>query len=191
MVQEILKKEILLEKNKKVWIFDNIFDFSKRTELYTYATTSLFKIDGSDNGLLELKNHLSLVSVYSSIDVHRMGIFDFIPDDIKKKFNITLDTLSHAMINLCTPADRFHIHIDNYGKGLTMIYYLNVNWNPEWGGDTLFLDEDAKEIQYVSQYKPGRLVLFDSSIPHLIRPSTALAPHFRFSFAAKFISYHD
>jgi hypothetical protein len=188
MVQEILRKEITLDKNKKIWIFDNIFDFSKRTELYTYATSSLFKIDGSDNGLLELKDHLSLVSVYSPADVHRMGMFDFMPDEVKKEFNISLDTMSHAMINLCTPADRFHTHVDNYGKGLTMVYYLNMNWDVEWGGDTLFLDETGKEVQYTSQYRPGRMILFDSSIPHLIRPSTVLAPHFRLSFAAKFVS---
>jgi hypothetical protein len=188
MVQEVLRKEILLEKNKKVWIFDNIFDLSKRTELYSYATSSLFKIDGTDNGLLELKDHLSLVSVYTDIDVHRMGILDAISEDVKKEFNIGLDTMSHAMINLCTPADRFHTHVDNYGKGLTMVYYLNMNWDPEWGGDTLFLNETGQDFQYVSQYKPGRMILFDSSIPHLIRPSTVLAPHFRFSFAAKFVS---
>jgi hypothetical protein len=188
MVQEVLRKEISLEKDKKVWIFDNIFDLAKRTELYTYAISSLFKIDGSDNGLLEFKDHLSMVSVYNETDVHRMGIFNFIPQNIKEEFNINLDTMSHAMINLCTPSDRFHTHVDNYGKGLTMVYYLNMNWNPEWGGDTLFLNESGEEIQYLSQFKPGRLVLFDSSIPHLIRPSTVLAPHFRFSFAAKFIS---
>ena len=62
MVQEVLRKEILLEKNKKVWIFDNIFDLSKRTELYSYATSSLFKIDGTDNGLLELKDQKYLVT---------------------------------------------------------------------------------------------------------------------------------
>jgi hypothetical protein len=62
-----------------------------------------------------------------------------------------------------------------------------MNWNPEWGGDTLFLNESGEEIQYLSQFKPGRMILFDSSIPHLIRPSTVLAPHHRFSFAAKFV----
>ena len=113
MVQEVLRKDISLEKDKKVWIFDNIFDLAKRTELYTYAISSLFKIDGSDNGLLEYKDHLSMVSVYTEIDVHRMGIFNFIPQDIKEEFNITLDTMSHAMINLCTPSDRFHTHVDN------------------------------------------------------------------------------
>ena len=37
MVHEVLRKEISLENNKKVWIFDDMFDLAKRTELYTYA----------------------------------------------------------------------------------------------------------------------------------------------------------
>lgn len=183
-----MEKQILsLNNQRKIHLYDDLFDYTTRSDFYRFCTTSLFKIDGSDNQQLEFKEHLSLVSIYNRFDVERFGILNLIPDDIKDNFGISLDTMLHAMINLCTPLDRFHVHSDNSTPtGVTLLYYCNVTWNVEWGGDTLFLDETCSNIEFTSQYKPGRLVIFDSRIPHLIRPSTTLSPYYRFSFAAKF-----
>jgi hypothetical protein len=64
-----------------------------------------------------------------------------------------------------------------------------MQWDPEWGGDTAFMTEDGSDIEFVSTYKPGRMVLFDPKIPHIIRPSTILAPYFRLTLASKFIPF--
>ena len=184
-----MDKEILTSSGRKIHVFEDLFDFATRSQMYNFAVQSMFKIDGSDNGLLESKEHLSLVSIYGPYDVDRLGVLNNIPEDIKIQYNISSERLRHAMINLCTPSDRFHTHVDNNFKdSITLVYYLNMDWSPEWGGETIFLDEDGTNFEYVSQYKPGKLILFDSRIPHLIRPSTILAPHFRLTFAAKFFS---
>lgn len=188
MGNKILTTEFTTASNKKIYVYDNLFDMATMNSMYEFSTTSMFKINGSDNGLLENKEHLSLVSVYNPYDVERLELIGRLPDEIKEKFNISIETMRHAMINLCTPSDRFHTHVDNnFDTGITIVYYLNTVWNPEWGGDTIFFDETGTDFEFVSQYKPGRLIIFDSSIPHLIRPSTVLAPHFRFTFAAKFV----
>ena len=56
-----------------------------------------------------------------------------------------------------------------------------MKWDLEWGGDTLFLDDDRINISSIIQPKPNRVVVFDAKIPHLIRPSTIIAPQYRFS----------
>ena len=63
---------------------------------------------------------------------------------------------------------------------------LQLHKVPSVGGDTLFLDQSGENIEFCSQYKTDRLIIFDSSIPHIIRPSTNLSPYYRLSLAMKF-----
>ena len=48
------------------------------------------------------------------------------------------------------------------------------------------LTDNKKNISQVSQCKPNRIVLFDATIPHLIRPSSMYAPHYRWSINMTF-----
>lgn len=187
MEQTFKETIITTETGKNIWVYDNLFTYQQRTWLYEYATSSLFRIRGSDNGILEYKEHISVVSTYTTHDLKDSQMLEFMPQEIKDKHRLSYDTADDTMVNLCTPADRFHVHVDNDSNGRTMVYYLNLNWHIEWGGDTLFTDESGENVEYVSQFKPGRLILFDPKIPHVIRPSTVLAPHFRFTLATKFI----
>ena len=48
---------------------------------------------------------------------------------------------------------------------ISLLVYLNDEWDPEWGGETKFLDEDS-QIGLLVAAKPGRVVLFDSDVKH-------------------------
>lgn len=190
MEKNYTEQEITTSSGKKIWIYDDVFTYQQRTGFYEQAQSSFFRIRGSDNDILEYKEHVSVVSMYGLHDTKSMQIYDYIPDEIKEKHHLYYENIDDTMINMVTPSDRFHTHVDNDSEhGRTFIYYMNMVWNIEWGGDTLFLDEKAENIEFYSQFKPGRFVLFDPKIPHLIRPSTVQAPHFRFSFASKFIPH--
>ena len=52
--------------------------------------------------------------------------------------------------------------------------------------DTLFLNNNKEDIVKTVQCKPNRAVIFDARIPHLIRPSTSIAPPYRFSLNMTF-----
>tara|TARA_R110002051_G_C8737119_1_gene498587 strand:- start:1450 stop:1890 length:441 start_codon:yes stop_codon:yes gene_type:complete len=142
---------------------------------------------GTDGPDSNVKNHTSMISSYNKDDVGNSKFFDYLPEDIKNEHSISIDSMFNCNINLVTPSDRFHVHVDSGdGSRVTVLYYPNANWNIEFGGDTLFLDRDGENIEFYSQYKTDRLVAFDSRIPHLIRPSTYLAPYYRISLAMKF-----
>ena len=51
----------------------------------------------------------------------------------------------------------------------------------EWDGGTVFRTDDLSEVEYLSDYKPGRMILFDSSIPHKIYSSSYNAHPYRFT----------
>ena len=66
----------------------------------------------------------------------------------------------------------------------TALWFLSTEWNPEWGGETLFFDAQG-DAQAVVSPRPGRLVIFDGSIPHCGRPPTRICYAPRFTFAYK------
>ena len=45
---------------------------------------------------------------------------------------------------------------------------------------------DKKDIIYTSPYTPGRIIVFDATIPHAIRPQSVIGPKFRFTLASFF-----
>ena len=53
--------------------------------------------------------------------------------------------------------------------------------NERSAGAILFYDDYSDEIIQSSKYKPGRIVLFDGKTPHSIRPSSHIAPQYRFT----------
>lgn len=175
------------DPSKEIWVYDDILTFNMRTHIYEMCSKSNYKIIGSDNGVLEYKSHISVVSTYSINDFKGTQLLEHLPPEVIERHRLSYKHHDDTMINMCTPSDRFHTHVDNGSDGWTMIYCSNMNWNVEWGGNTFFLNEAGDEIEYTNTYKPGRLVFFNPRIPHLIQPPTVFAPHFRFTLATKFI----
>jgi hypothetical protein len=61
-------------------------------------------------------------------------------------------------------------HKDYEGTdGLTIMYYLNESWNLDFGGETVFYNEQNDEIQKSVIPKPGRVLFFDGNITHVAR----------------------
>jgi len=180
--------------DRKIFVYDNILPYSTRTGIYEMCSKSLYKINGRDNEVLENQAHISMVSTWQLSDFKATELLENLPPEIIKKHNLAYKYHINTMINMCTPHDRFHMHIDNDSNGWTMVYYANLHWNIEWGGDTCFLNEEGNDFEYVAAFKPGRLVFFHPQIAHMIRPPTQLATeagqHFRFTLATKFIPYN-
>jgi hypothetical protein len=172
------------KNDKKIFVFDDVIDFAVQTIIYKFIKDSYFRVIGIDNPSIETKDP-TLVSNYTIEDLEKSGFI--IPKEVLDKIPLLdLFNIENIMVNLCKPDDIFHVHTDHFIKNAyTLIYYTNLKWDIEYGGDTVFLDEH-KNIEFVSQYIPGRIVVFDSSIPHLIRPSTRLAPDYRFTLAIRF-----
>ena len=58
---------------------------------------------------------------------------------------------------------------------ISLLVYLNDEWDPEWGGETKFLDEDS-QIGLLVAAKPGRVVLFDSDVKHSACATMTMPP---------------
>lgn len=91
-----------------------------------------------------------------------------------------------AYCNYSSYGDMLFTHTDAQPgeQELTALWYLAKDWHLEWGGETLFFNED-NDAEFVASPKPGRLVIFDGSITHAGRPPNRICFVPRYTFAFK------
>jgi Rps23 Pro-64 3,4-dihydroxylase Tpa1-like proline 4-hydroxylase len=175
----MIKKTIPTSTGKLLEVYDDYFTYNERAVFAKFVKSSLFKVDGSD---YDGGSRMQFFSAYSHDDVKNMGLLD--SEGFKKineEHSLLDRPLKQARVNLSPPGDHASIHTDN--NGLTFLYYANLEWELDWGGHTLFMDDTLSEAEYTCLYKPGRVVVFDGTIPHMIQNPSHLAKAHRFSFA--------
>ena len=72
-----------------------------------------------------------------------------------------------AYVNSAIKSDSYYIHRDcpENRNDVTVLYYANLNWQPDWGGETIFYKDDNDAVLAVSP-RPGRLVVSRGAILH-------------------------
>lgn len=167
--------------------FDNLVDYCSMDEIYRFCKDSNFKLgwkDGSDEKRI-LNN---LHSNWSFEDLKNSRLLPFVNLALKKskKFNhLDEKKIYLTALNLVTPADTFYIH--THTDTDTLIYYANLHWEDGWEGETMFYDKNNLDnIIFTTPFKPGRMVLFDGSIPHTIGAQSISGPKYRFTVSIFF-----
>tara|TARA_B100001094_G_C17984397_1_gene696880 strand:- start:82 stop:837 length:756 start_codon:yes stop_codon:yes gene_type:complete len=99
----------------------------------------------------------------------------------------------NGYVNLGLVNDSHEIHVDapTRGQGMTMLVYPNIEWGSNHGGETVFYEEDKSEMVYLNPYVPGRICIFDGSIPHCAKPQALIGAKYRFTIACKFVKIKD
>lgn len=168
--------------NKSVDIYDGLFTFAEMSDWYAFVRTSLFRVDGTDNRYLNDAGADQIYSRYSMDDVARMGLIKSPGfQSIDEKYKL-LEKDKTVRVNLSTPAEFNQLHVDHI-RGKTFLLYINLTWELEWGGHTLFMDENLTDAKHTCLYKPGRAVVFDGSIPHMIMTPSVACPVNRYTLA--------
>lgn len=178
-------KVIEVERNKKIEIFDDVFDLNFRQQMFMFIENSLYRLGWADGSVTENQKYKFLHSVYSSEDIKKCGLIDELTEiGISKILEDQNLKLVKTIVNLSTPADFNFLHAHPEKK--VLLYYANLVWEDGWHGETLFYNEVCDEVVYASPYTPGRIILFDGSIPHTIRPQSVIACKHRFTLAMIF-----
>lgn len=165
-------------------VYDNLATFHQRDGWFKFIRESLFRVNGSDGFGDGYRDQI--YSSFSEEDLKNMGfigsnLFSF----LDSKYGISKLSLGQARVNLTTSSERNKVHTDL--QGITVLYYANLSWELDWGGHTLFMDDDLNEAQLTCLYRPGRVVVFDGSIPHMILTPNVACPTTRFTLA---LQYH-
>jgi len=173
-------KEILTSNGKKITVLDDAFPMHKRIFFENFAIQSRYTNNGEDyKAEFSVASGIpNLVSRFTDADFQNWGLLghsEYIDSFVQGK------SLSNYKIHLLTLANVSVPHTDN--AEYTLLYYPNLHWDIRFGGETVFFSEDLTEIEYTSLYVPGRVIIFDGSIPHMGRAPTVLATHPRYTFA--------
>ena len=166
-------------------VFDDLIPMKIRNFIYSFAVNSRYKIVGwNDRNDLELVDKHDLHSPWSYEDLENSKIVPYVKEALKKSkhFNsYTMNDFSSCNINAVKPNDHYytHSHLDGI---ISILYYINMEWQHNWAGETIFYKENMKDINFTSSFVPGRFILFEDE-PHTIRPQSFIGPAYRFTMA--------
>lgn len=173
-------KKINCELEKNIIVIDDAFDHLFRSNIFNLARNLSYSIGWDDNNIAERKKydqHLYCSISKEIVDNH----------NIIQKFQAITEVneaikdlhVCNVVMNLSVPTNVNYVH--SHSEKKVLLYYVNLYW-PEGGhGETQYWSENLKDIQYTCPYTPGRLIIFDGSIPHTIRPQSIVGPKFRYT----------
>ena len=160
--------------------YENFLSPSSCQLVYNLVISSLYRIGWDDSNEPQHKPYPNLHSEYSFQDLQKLKILE----PILKKIKLSKKHYDKCVVNLIKPLDVNFIHV--HPDQLVALYYVNITWNPEWGGETLFYEKDRKTIRLASPYVPNRLIIFDGKVPHTIKSQNLLGPSYRFTISIFF-----
>lgn len=96
--------------------------------------------------------------------------------------------LFRAAVNLMTRGDMEIPHYDclPHRDDVTLLYYINREWDYTWGGETLFYNNADTEFAILPQ--PGRFVLFPGIVEHKAGIPSGICKGVRYTLALKYTS---
>ena len=166
-------------------IMDNLFPYHFTHSLYAFATNSQYICSHVSNGFSKDKDRSTrFASHLSKDDLIRTGLIPYfrrIANELGQDLFLTQYYIGHYTKSTTTSA---HVDLSNNSNGVTILIYPNIEWDDVWAGDIKFYSEDSPFHKAVD-FKPGRVIVFDSSIKHKVMPLSNLAQMDRFSFAIK------
>ena len=176
-------KRIVTEHNKEIEVFYDLFRMKQRTSLFNLAQNAIYKIGWEDTEQPEYRSvDRPLHSTVPPFMMHQLNYFETLQNHPRIKTIFDEYAIDKCIINLTLPCNIHFVHAHDE-RTKVVLYYMNLDWNEGYMGETLFFSENKKEIVYSSPYTPGRVIIFDGDIPHTIRPQSFMAPIHRFTFA--------
>jgi Rps23 Pro-64 3,4-dihydroxylase Tpa1-like proline 4-hydroxylase len=94
--------------------------------------------------------------------------------------------LIRCYINMCHYGDMEYPHFDcaRDEDDITVLYYVNDQWDYRWGGETLFYEDGETKLAFLPA--PGRFLLFWGAIEHKGCVPSRICKVSRFTLAMKY-----
>lgn len=175
--------EITTKFGKKIYVYDDIFSHRTRDLTLYDCFKANYKLGWGDGETEDLAGYHYLHSMFSENEFLDMPFYHELQESEAFK-HINGSSISQIVVNLATPCQANFLHAHPEQK--VLLYYVNTKWQEGWHGETHWYDEAGKNIEYSTPYVPGRLIIFDGTIPHTIRPQSYLANRYRFTLTVLF-----
>lgn len=170
------------KSGKTIEVWDNLFTFAERSKMFASMRDIPFQFwSAYDTLITDQASSFIIKSVWRKEDFYNFDIFSSPGAEplvsIFKNYSF-----QRAWVNLQTPIDKLRYHSDMVEPNCkSMLIYLNLNWNKEWHSPTVFRSDDLSETEFISDFVPGRVVVFDSDIPHKATQAPLESQQYRFT----------
>jgi hypothetical protein len=175
-------KKYITSTGKTIEVWDDLFSFGQRSKLFALMRDVPFHFWSAYDTLLSDQSSSFIIKsmwpeeVFNQIDMLSLQGAEPLREKLKNS------KFQRAWVNLQTPLDRLRFHADMPDPGYkSMLYYVNLNWNKEWHAPTVFQSDDLTTTEFISEFVPGRVVIFDSDIPHKATQAPLESNQYRFT----------
>lgn len=178
-------KTITLSSGKQIHVFDDLFTLTQRRWFKDFAQDCYLRPEGRSTTAWEHPGNF-LLARFGPKDLENFKLLDAV--ELNPVFEILgRREIDRAWLLFSDLSTKIYYHTDvnlETKNAFSMLYYVNLEWKDYWGGETIFADENG-EAEVCVTYKPGRVVLFDSTINHKAACISSDAP-FRYTFNCVF-----
>ena len=189
-------EKINFSDDKSIIIIDESVVASTKIDIYYGCSVSPYRINNTSckevQGIVDRRLKCDIENNHPIVeDLLREGTNS--RKVIDENISNTLYGYTRAYVNLGIHGDVNQMHTDcrKIVKSITLLYYANRHWEYNWGGHTMFYDDDGN-VKITVEVKPGRIVIFDGSIPHTVMPmNIRSSPVYRFTIALKWESLEN
>jgi len=164
----------------EITVIDDLFDFNVRSIWMNALYNSHYHFSVSyDSQVTDFKSTSNLGSLWNAKDWDDFGLarhpnWKYVEPYLENR------KIQRAWLNLHTGKELYRYHADHSNQtAKSILFYPNLKWESEWDGQTIFKSLDLQEVEYCVEYVPGRIVIFDSRIPHKAIHPNHEAPNFR------------
>lgn len=177
-----------LSDNKQIDVFDGVFSSSERLHHIQVAQQIDYTLGSNSNHIFRNQSDtffMCMLCDYEDIS-DNFNFFGFMKSKNISSVMKVLENykLTRSWITVSSPLTKYYWHVDVSNPNLrskTLLYHVNDKWDSEWGGETMFSNDDG-DCEYCVEYNPGRIVIFDGTIAHKPGVISPRAEEFRFMY---------
>lgn len=105
---------------------------------------------------------------------------------VERLFPAEQFTDQRAYVNCSVYGDGYYVHRDcaAHEAHVTALYYANLEWKPDWGGETIYYNDD-EDAELAITPRPGRLVIARGALLHRGNVPTRACHEERYTLAYK------
>ena len=168
-------------------VFDNFLEQNDIETLHKVLWDSDWYLQGTDYPMSDLNQRGWAFIKYMNLDEEKQPIYKKILSKIQNLPELENMVCSRVLRNAYKFSDVIGLHRDT-GYDITALVFGNKEWKLNWGSETIFTNEETEDAEIIQSVipKPGRLLIFDSDIPHTGRVPSSSFPHYRYSLVFNF-----
>jgi hypothetical protein len=154
-----------LSTGQTIHIYDGLFDACECEHYNKFAQDSLYRCGFNSSSLFEHMTFSSLTSMYNDNDVQRFGLFNSKNyDKVSHHFQGMKREASWMTLVKLMPELYYHCD-DNEPDTMTLLYYVNLDWNINYGGETIICNSSG-DPEIAIATRPNRLIVYNSNLMH-------------------------